>query len=199
MTTSATAAQGERKVAFIAAPASLLAFFLLALFSLALPTPVEAAPAVDGEFAVSGKPGQIALGPDGNVWVLIEGPVNELARVEPDGTVTEFDVNLLSGAVGITAGSDGNLWFTKAGAVVKVDPVAPASADATGITDISDPRRITTGPDGMLWTASGDKLIRIPPAARTRSPRSRSRVRALVASPRPTAFSGSPISPEDGW
>lgn len=127
--------------------------------------PAHAAPAISGEFALTGTPEYLALGPDGNVWTPLSGaPVNEIARIAPDGTVTEYDVPALAGAKGITAGPDGRLWATKPNAVVAFTPANPAGATATPIAGISDPRAITTGPDGKLWTGSGDKAVTFTPA-----------------------------------
>lgn len=125
-----------------------------------------AAPAVDGEFVVSGKPGYIALGPDGNVWAVLSGSAqnNDVARISPAGVVEEFDVPALAGAVGIAAGSDGNLWVTRPAKVARFSPGAPAGATEFAVADLAGPRDITAGPDGNLWAASGDKLVRIPPA-----------------------------------
>lgn len=128
--------------------------------------PSLAAPAVDGEFAVSGKPGYIALGPDGNVWAVLSGSAlnNDVAKVSPAGIVEEFDVPALAGAVGIAAGPDGNLWVTRPAKVAKFAPGAPAGATEFAVADLAGPRDITAGPDGNLWAAAGDKLLRIPPA-----------------------------------
>ncbi|HEY8582672.1 MAG TPA: hypothetical protein VIL49_06985 [Capillimicrobium sp.] len=139
-----------------------------ALAALALPLvgapAAPAAPAVAGEFAVSAQPGQLALGPDGNVWVALDGVARDLARVAPDGTVTEFTTAGVTNPVGIAAGPDGNLWLTQAGGVARVAPAAPTLSTVFPVADIADPRAITAGPDGNLWTASGDKAIRVTPA-----------------------------------
>jgi streptogramin lyase len=125
-----------------------------------------AAPAVDGEFAVSGKPGYIAQGPDGNLWTVLTGSAanNDVARVSPAGVVEEFDVPALAGAVGIAAGPDGNLWVTRPAKVSRFAPANPAGATEFAVADLAGPRDITAGPDGNLWAAAGDKLLRIPPA-----------------------------------
>ncbi|MQA76125.1 MAG: hypothetical protein GEU88_17620 [Solirubrobacterales bacterium] len=124
----------------------------------------RAAPAVDGEFALSDQPGQLTLGPDGNVWVVFLAGANDLAKVEPDGTVTEYNPADVAGAKGITAGPDGNLWVSQTGGVAKVPPANPNAAQKFTIAAIAGPRGITAGPDGNLWAASGDKVVKIPPA-----------------------------------
>ncbi len=143
---------------------SILASVLTA--SIAAGASAHAAPAVDGEFAVSGKPGYIALGPDGNLWAVLSGSAqnNDVARISPAGVVEEFDVPALAGAVGIAAGPDGNLWVTRPAKVARFAPGAPAGAAEFAVADLATPRDVTAGPDGNLWAASGDKLLRIPPA-----------------------------------
>jgi streptogramin lyase len=125
------------------------------------PGSAAAAPAVDGEFPVSKTPGQLTLGPDGNIWVTIG---NDIAKITPDGTVTEYDPADVTGPVGITTGPDGNIWVSQSDGVAKVPPAAPLTATKFTIAEILGPRAIATGPDGNLWTASGDKVIKIPPA-----------------------------------
>ncbi len=126
-----------------------------------LAAPATAKPKLAGVFDLSGTPAQITPGPDGNVWVTISGSGlgNNLARIEPDGTVTEYSPTLLVNPVGITSGPDGNLWLTRNGGVVRVPPADPDSAQDFAVASLSDPRGITSGPGGQLWTASGDQLI----------------------------------------
>lgn len=126
--------------------------------------PALAKPRVDGTFPVSGvgTNNQITLGPDGNIWVTLDN-ANFLARIRPNGTVTEYKPAAFTAApVGLTRAGQ-FLWATQNGAVVKVDPSNPDNAVKTDIADIADPRIITLGPDGNLWTASNDKVIKIPP------------------------------------
>ncbi len=141
-------------------------FVTVATLALLPSATASAAPAVNGVFDLSGTPGQLTEGPDGNIWITLSGSAlgNDLAKVTPQGTVTEFDPADVSGPIGIAAGDDGNLWVTQAGGVAKVPPANPAGATKFAIAAIADPRGITAGPDGNLWTASGDKVLRIPPA-----------------------------------
>jgi virginiamycin B lyase len=126
--------------------------------------PSTAAPTVDPAFSnLSGKPRHLALGPDGNVWTPLSDSTKELAKIAPDGTVTEYDVDTLSGAEGIT--SDGTrMWVTRPGGVATFSPANPAGAVATPIAAITDPRAITLGADGNLWTGSGDKVVHFAPS-----------------------------------
>ncbi len=146
-----------RRLGIVLAVGALLAVFASAALG---------APTVNGEFAVTGTPSHLALGPDGNVWVTLSDGGNKLAKVTPDGAVTEYNPVSITGApVGITAGPDGNMWVTDAGHVASFGTGDPASAAETAVAGITDPRGITTGPDGNLWTASADKLVKIPPGA----------------------------------
>ena len=56
----------------------------------------------------------IAAGPDGNVWFAELGG-NNLGRITPDGTITEFPLpNPSSQPFAIAQGTDGAMWFTEA-------------------------------------------------------------------------------------
>jgi virginiamycin B lyase len=141
---------------------SILAFLIV----LATATPADARPRFAGAFDLSGTPGQIARGPDGNIWVTLSnsGLNNTLAQVRPNGDVTEFAPAAVVNPVGITSGPDGNLWLTRNGGVIRVPPADPDSAQDFAINKITDPRAIRSGPGGLLWTASADQLVSIPPA-----------------------------------
>jgi virginiamycin B lyase len=128
-----------------------------------IPAAASAAPTLDGDFAAGGKPGQIAAGPDGNMWAVLS-TTHDLAKIAPDGTVTDYDAADITSPIGITAGSDGNMWVTQAGGVAKFSTADPTAAVKTPIAAITDPRRIVSGPGGKLYTASGDKVITIDPA-----------------------------------
>jgi len=84
------------------------------------------------------------------------------------GTITAFSVpTAASNPEGITAGSDGNLWFTEynASKIGRITPGGsisefplPTGASGPGIT--AGPSSITAGPDGNLWfTESGGNQI----------------------------------------
>ena len=143
---------------------------LIALGATVLAVPLVAAPAsadpvVDGQFQVTGvgTNNQITVGPDSNIWLTLDsGVTNDLAKITPDGVVTEYDPAAITDPTGITAGPDGNLWVTQSGGVAKFSPADPASAVATPIAAITDARAITAGPDGNLWTGSDTKLVKIP-------------------------------------
>lgn len=127
------------------------------------PALAAAAPAVDGEFALTGKPVHLAPGPDGNMWVAMSDSTggNDLAVVTPAGAVTEFDLPVIINANGIVTGPDGNLWATHSGGVFRFATSDPRGGRDFPVAEISDPRSIVVGADGNLWTASGDNAIRI--------------------------------------
>jgi len=137
----------------------------LALAALAatalLPATAGAAPAVDGVFDLGGSPRHLTLGPDGNVWVALDGVTYDVARVSPDGRVTGFQTGDMNGPNGIVAGPDGNLWVTQSGGVVRFSPSDPTRTTPFPIADERDPRGIVVGPDGKLWTGSNDNVIQI--------------------------------------
>ncbi len=62
----------------------------------------------------AGRQGDIALGPDGNVW-FATGNGNDpgLGRASPSGAVTVFPLTTV--AVAVASGPDGNIWFTEPG------------------------------------------------------------------------------------
>jgi len=105
-------------------PATLALTVVLTLAAGLLPATASAAPAVNGVFDLSGSPGHLTEGPDGNIWATLSGSGlgNELARITPQGTVTEFDPADVASPVGIATGDDGNLWVTQPGGVAKVPP-----------------------------------------------------------------------------
>src|SRR3954452_6086916 len=96
------------------------------LASLTLAPSALAAPAVDGEFDVKGVPHHLTLGPDGNVWVAHDTEDGfDVAKVEPDGHVTEYDVSNLTSPNGIVTGSDGKLWASQINGVVRFSTQDP--------------------------------------------------------------------------
>ena len=56
------------------------------------------------------QPISITLGPDGNLW-FTEQNASKVARVTPNGQITEFVTPTFSFPLDITAGPDGNVWF----------------------------------------------------------------------------------------
>jgi streptogramin lyase len=122
----------------------------------------------------------ITAGPDGNLWFVEDGSY-KIGRITPGGTITEFPVStggslglatgdFLHGPGGITAGPDGNLWFTglTLNAIGRITPrgtITVFPLPASTRFPYSGPADITTGPDGNLWFTEtySDKIGRITP------------------------------------
>src|SRR6266702_1074419 len=102
-----------------------------------------------------------------SVYLLSLSSTTAWAKV---GTITEFPVPTSSSQpAGITAGPDGNLWFTepagnKIGRITTSGGFSEFPVPSPGGTN-SLPLGITAGPDGKLWftEAFGDKIGRITP------------------------------------
>jgi streptogramin lyase len=124
-----------------------------------------------------GNPVGIVAGPDGSLWFTES---NAIGRITPSGTIKEFPVPPTevvlpppaptvrgSGESGITAGPDGNLWFTE-WLADKIGRITPSGS----ITEFqiptaeSHPYGITAGREGNLWFTEehGDKIGRITPS-----------------------------------
>ena len=84
--------------------------------------------------------------------------------------VTEFAEGITPGAGlnGMTAGPDGNLWFTEitGNRIGRITPLGEVTEFSTGITANAQPFAITAGPDGNLWFTEylGNRIGRITPA-----------------------------------
>lgn len=128
--------------------------------ALLLPATASAAPAVDGVFDLPAAPRQLALGPDGNVWITLDGATDNIARVRPDGTVDRFTSAAIVSPIGIVAGPDGQLWITQSGSVAHFSASDPSSARRVDIAGLAA-HRIVVGADGALWTGSNDRFVRI--------------------------------------
>jgi virginiamycin B lyase len=124
---------------------------------------------------LAASPGAITAGPDGNLWFIEQGiePDTEhgfqgisgaIGRITPSGQVTEFLDRIPLQSAGITAGPDGNVWFTRPG--VDIGRITPSGS----VTEFSGgavlPSDITRGPDGNLWFIEGSGIGRITPAGR---------------------------------
>ena len=113
----------------------------------------------------------ITPGPDGNLWFteadqgFLHFFDGKIGRITPDGTITEFDIPtphaMYPGSPGgITAGPDGNLWFTEplGGQIGRITPDGTVTEfplptpNSLGFTE-----EITAGPDGNLWFPEGQR------------------------------------------
>src|SRR5436305_6562797 len=141
-----------------------------AVVALALQAPsAHAAPTLAGTFpttgTLSGTPGRLAAGSDGNVWFVINSSTDnkQLGKITPSGAVTEYATPGNDSLIGITAGPDGNIWATTIGNVVKITPGDPTTATEFVDPNILSQSEITTGPDGNLWAGSNTGVVKIPP------------------------------------
>jgi streptogramin lyase len=101
------------------------------------------------------QPHFITVGPSAtDLWVALYGS-NQVARITLAGAITRYDVPIHNGSslpTGITAGADGNVWFTE----LQGNRVGRITANGT-ITEFtlptvdSFPIGITSGSDGNLW------------------------------------------------
>lgn len=140
---------------------------LLALGALALlAAPALAAPAVSGEFDVPGlgSNNKLVQGPDNNMWLTTGGGGGkEVAKVTPEGVVTEYDIEAVT-PLGITV-ADGLIWVARNGGLVSFNPADPeGTKQVFNVGQIGTDPSVVLGPDGNLWVASTDKLAKVPPA-----------------------------------
>ncbi len=107
------------------------------------------------------QPYGITTGSDGNLW-FTEGFGNNIGRITPAGVITEFPIPSSSNACGppslstcpavITAGPDGNMWFTEQFGN-NIGSITPAGVitEFPVPTNLSRPYGIIAGPDCNLW------------------------------------------------
>ncbi len=91
------------------------------------------------------------------------------ASVASGQSITEFSAGISPSAapLGITTGSDGNLWFAENGAnrVARITPSGVVTEFGAGIAGM-DILFITAGPDGNLWftETTSDQIGRMTPS-----------------------------------
>jgi streptogramin lyase len=112
-------------------------------------------------FPVDGMVNDIATGPDGNIWFILDN--YRIGRITLAGVVTTFAVPGPSycpdcgpGLNSITAGPDGNVWFA-GNAIGRINPTTGAIQQFEG--NRQGGNDITTGPDGNLWFTTNDAGI----------------------------------------
>ena len=93
------------------------------------------------------------LGSDGNIWFATS--VGTVGMINPaTDVIAQFDTpSANSEPDGITAGPDGNLWFTEqnVGKIAQINPTTDAITEYAIPYSGSTPQAITKGPDGNLW------------------------------------------------
>lgn len=99
-------------------------------------------------------PNSVILAPDGAMW-FTDSTNSQLGRVYSSGTFRTFTRGLSrwdSGPQFITAGPDGNYWFTEVrDRVGRITPDGRITEYSRGIPKRSSLGGIVTGPDGALW------------------------------------------------
>ncbi|MBV9446933.1 MAG: hypothetical protein JO345_13705 [Streptosporangiaceae bacterium] len=117
----------------------------------------------------------ITLGPDHNIWFVDNGTPSqggELGRLTPAGQITMFPIPRFGGnrvvPQALTAGRDGNLWFTAFTAVTtrtlgpslvgQVDPATGAVTEFPTPTASAEPGGAGTGLQGGLAAGSDGNL-----------------------------------------
>jgi virginiamycin B lyase len=126
----------------------------------------------DGEPISLLAPGDIALGPDGNVWFAngsfwSGGESTGIGRVSGDGAMTLFELPAAGLANNLVIGPDGNLWFT-----IWHGPIFQAIGRVTptgtitefDVSEAGELRDLVAGPDGNLWFTAKNGVGRLTPA-----------------------------------
>lgn len=96
------------------------------------------------------QPISITRGPDGNFWFTLQNS-SQVARITPQGVITEFITPTFSFPNDITPGPDGNVWFSEGatGQIAFITPEGQITEIQFSLFDASS--GITTGPDGNIW------------------------------------------------
>jgi len=106
---------------------------------------------------------------DPTVIFGLQSTTQTRSDVTPSGQITEFVIPTNNSTpLGITAGPDGNIWFTEHNNTYKIGRITPSGEITefvipTDDIDNSSPNFITSGPDGNLWYTRGFKVGRITP------------------------------------
>jgi virginiamycin B lyase len=97
-------------------------------------------------------PHRIAKGTDGNMW-FTEQTGHRIGRINPAGTIAEFDLPNGGNPMGLAAGPDGKMWFTESPGhrIGRIDAAGKIVEFSAGLSANGSPGEITAGPDGALW------------------------------------------------
>jgi streptogramin lyase len=165
----------------------------LLLLALAAASAASAAPAVSGHFPLEAETdtnSKIVEGPDGNIWLPAHNGVTEtdIARVTPEGKVTEYKLEGIAFASGIAVGPEKKLWITATNKVASFSPSDPEKTVEV-FTDIfvgsNDP--IVAGPNGEMWDATNEELVHFKPS----EPEKAEEIKVKEMSPRDIEVDGS--------
>ena len=109
------------------------------------------------EFPVTGgKPYDIVSGPNGALWMSVQGASGGIGVMSTLGSFSLFTAGINGTVQNLTYGPDGNVWFTEPSAN-KVGRITPLGAVTEWPTTHDKPWDIAAGPDGNVWfTAQGN-------------------------------------------
>jgi streptogramin lyase len=100
----------------------------------------------------------MVIGTDDNLWVTSEGTFTKapaIERIEPDGTVTEFEAGLgpNSDPGAIVAGPEESMWFADPGspAIGQITHSGAIAEYSEGLNAGAAPTEIVAGPEGDIW------------------------------------------------
>jgi virginiamycin B lyase len=140
-------------------------------------------------FGTRTTPTDIAMGSDGYLWCTVSWQFGSYLR---RFRLTGEDVDVIypprqNGIGGIVVGSDGNIWYTVIGGVVRVTPTI-SSTEFRLPNPLSGANDITAGPDGNLWFTeeNANQIGRITPSgviAEFPIPTPQSRPTSITAGP----------------
>lgn len=130
-------------------------------------SPVLGATDGTGAAAQFDYPGDIAIGPDGNLYISEAGSTADIRRVTPSGVVTTVVTGNMGGSYGIQLAVDGDgtmyrandysenvLKITAGGAVTTLAGSARGYLDGTGAAaQFYRPQALAFGPNGNLYVA----------------------------------------------
>jgi streptogramin lyase len=119
-------------------------------------------------------PANIAKGPDGNLWFTVpttfgfNSPAGSIGKMTTSGSFTLYPLpsgSTISSADQITAGPDGNVWFSEGAAkIAKISPSGQIQEFALP-NNFFTVSAITAGPDGNVWyTRPGFGVGKVTPA-----------------------------------
>jgi streptogramin lyase len=123
--------------------------------------------AVATEFSVfGGKPYDIVNGPNGNLWMSIQGSPGAIGSITTLGGLTLFTSGITGVVQNVAYGPDGNVWFTEPSndKIGRITPLGVVTEFA--LADHAKPWDIAAGPDGNIWftqQGNGGAIGRITP------------------------------------
>ncbi len=111
---------------------------------------------------------KISLGPDGNVWFTVTTTGEDVAKIEPDGKITEYDLPNIAGGettYGIAPGPEGLLWVATVNHISSFNPKDPEKTEEHFTNNaINNNGQVVAAPDGELWVASDNSVIHFKPS-----------------------------------